>query len=198
MSGGLIPRPETEELVSLVLKETLNEPTRVLDVGAGSGVMGLSLAQELRDPGEVVLCDCSADALSLAQENADALELEATFVKSDLFSAIEGQFDLIVANLPYVPERDRDTLAPELAYDPDLALFSGEDGMDLIRKFAAEVGNFLRPGGFLAMEVGHEQGALTASLLEKDPSLDEIVVKRDLSEVPRFPFARKRVVSADL
>ena len=188
---GLIPRPETEELVGLVLKETLNEPTRVLDVGTGSGVIGLSLAQELKDPGEVVLCDYSTDALALARENAESLELEVTLLESDLFSTVEGQFDLIVANLPYVPERDRATLKPELAHDPDLALFSGADGLDLIRKFVAEVSKHLNPGGLLAMEVGHDQGALTASLLESDESLGQIEVKADLCKIPRFPFARK-------
>ena len=188
---ALIPRPETEELVSLVLKETLNEPTRVLDMGTGSGVIGLALAQELKTPAEVVLCDCSRDALSLAQENATTLELEVTLLQSDLFSSVEGQFDLIVANLPYVPERDRETLKPELAHDPDLALFSGADGMDLIRKFVAEVSQYLTTGGLLAMEVGHDQGARTASLLESDESLRQVEVKADLNKIPRFPFARK-------
>lgn len=189
---ALIPRPETEELVSLVLKQTLNEPTRVLDVGTGSGVIGLSLAHELSKTEEVILADCSPEALSLAQENAAALQKEVTVLESDLFSAVEGQFDLIVANLPYVPERDRESLEPELAHDPDLALFSGADGLDLVRRFAAEVGDYLRPGGLLAMEVGHEQGAVTASLLEKDPTLHQVEVQSDLSGVPRFPLARKR------
>lgn len=189
---GLIPRPETEELVSLVLKESLNEPTRVLDVGTGSGVIGLSLASNLTASDEVVLCDFSPEALALAQENAQALSKEVTLVESNLFSAVQGSFDLIIANLPYVPERDRETLAPELAHDPDLALFSGQDGLDLVRKFTNEVSAHLNPKGLLAMEVGHEQGEVTASLLRKDKSLIDIEVKSDLSGIPRFPFARKQ------
>jgi len=191
---GLIPRPETEELVSLVLKlkDSLNEPARILDVGTGSGVIGLSLAHELPDAAEIVLCDTSPDALALARENAQALEKKVTLTESHLFSNVQGSFDLIVANLPYVPERDRAQLAPELAHDPDLALFSGPDGMDLVRQFAAEVGAHLNPGGLLGMEVGHDQGELTASLLGQDDSLQVIEVKSDLTGAPRFPFARKK------
>ena len=178
--------------MSLVLKESLNEPTRVLDVGTGSGVIGLSLASNLTASDEVVLCDFSPEALALAQENAQALSKEVTLVESNLFSAVQGSFDLIIANLPYVPERDRETLAPELAHDPDLALFSGQDGLDLVRKFTNEVSAHLNPKGLLAMEVGHEQGEVTASLLRKDKSLIDIEVKSDLSGIPRFPFARKQ------
>ncbi|MGJ8724886.1 MAG: peptide chain release factor N(5)-glutamine methyltransferase [Roseibacillus sp.] len=190
---ALIPRPETEELVSLILqeKDRLNRPTRILDVGTGSGVIGLSLAAELEDISEVVLTDVSPEALALAQENSDTLEIKTTLIASDLFSAIEGTFDLIVANLPYVPERDRESLAPELAHDPDLALFSGPDGMDLVKKFVSEVGSYLNPGGLVAMEVGHNQGEPTAQLLKQQP-FDAVQVKADLSEIPRFPFATKR------
>jgi len=111
-SRGLIPRPETEELVSLILqeKDTLPQPSRILDVGTGSGVIGLSLALELPSVSETVLADYSPEALSLARENAEALEVEATFVESDLFSNIEGTFDLVVANLPYIPEHEREAL----------------------------------------------------------------------------------------
>lgn len=189
---ALIPRPETEELVSLVLKEkeSLTQPTRILDVGTGSGVIGISLACELPSVGEVVLSDLSPEALSLAKENAESLEQEVSLVESDLFSSISGQFELILANLPYVPENDREGLEPELKHDPDLALFSGPDGMDLIKKFTTEVGDYLKPGGLLAMEVGHDQGQITADLLSQHAFTD-IEVKKDLNEIPRFPFARK-------
>ena len=186
---ALIPRPETEELTSLVLKESLNQPLSILDVGTGSGVLGISLALELPQVEEVVLADVSREALSLARENADLLEAKVTLLESDLFSQVTGSFDLIVANLPYVPERDRETLAPELKHDPDLALFSGDDGMDLVRQFTNEVSRFLKPNGLLAMEVGHEQGEASAELLRAQ-GLHEVSVKKDLSEVPRFPFAR--------
>lgn len=190
---ALIPRPETEELVSLILqeKETLPQPARILDVGTGSGVIGLSLALELPSVGETMLADVSPEALALARENAAALEVTARFVESDLFSALEGPFDLIVANLPYVPERDRTTLAPELAHDPDLALFSGEDGLDLLRKFIPAAAEALASGGLLALEIGYEQAEIVTQLLEES-SFTEIDIRADLSGVSRFPFARKR------
>lgn len=189
---ALIPRPETEELVSLVLKEkdTLFQPTRVLDVGTGSGVIGISLTLELPSVEEVVLSDISSEALTLAKENANLLEQNVTLLESDLFSAITGQFDLIVTNLPYVPETDREGLEPELQHDPALALFSGQDGMDLIKKFTREVAQFIKPGGLLAMEVGHDQGQPTADLLPQQ-DFTNIEVKNDLNGIPRFPFARR-------
>ncbi len=186
---GLIPRPETEELVSLVLKETIPPSPRILDLGTGSGVIGLSLAAELPQHEEVVLSDVSPEALALAEENAARLEQSVTLTESHLFDAIEGKFDLIVTNLPYVPETSRESLAPELQHDPDLALFSGPDGLDLVRKFAGEVASYLKPNGLLAMEVGFDQGAATVELLEKG-GLQSVTVKADLSQVLRFPFAR--------
>jgi release factor glutamine methyltransferase len=190
---GLIPRPETEELVSLILKEkeTLPDPLRILDVGTGSGVIGLSLAAELPSASETVLSDSSPDALELARENANRLEVEATFVASHLFDDIPGNFSLIVANLPYVPEKDRAQLAPELAHDPAAALFSGADGLDLIREFIPVATTRLTPGGLLAMEIGHDQGKTVAELLTV-AGLTEVDIKADLSGVSRFPFARKR------
>lgn len=191
---ALIPRPETEELVSLVLRENLAQPARVLDLGTGSGVIGLSLAKEMPPSTEVLLSDLSPEALALSRENAQALEVEVTLVESDLFSSLEGTFDLIVANLPYVPERDRASLAPELRHDPEAALFSGEDGMDLVKKFTALVATFLRPGGLVAMEVGHDQGEATAVLLEAN-GLERVEVKADLAGVARFPFGWKPIAA---
>ncbi len=191
---GLIPRPETEELAEWLLKHAapaLPAQPRILDMGCGSGVLGLSLAAEI-PAAEVILADLSPKALALSRENAASLEIaNVTFTESDLFSALgEGTFDLIVANLPYVPERDRGTLAPELAHDPALALFGGPDGMDVIRRFVPEAAARLRAGGWLALEIGIDQAAESESLLHSAGLADVRTIK-DLSGIARFPVARR-------
>ena len=188
---ALIPRPETEELAEWLLKNAkLPENPRILDMGCGSGVLGLTLAAEL--PGSrVVLADLSPDALALARENAALLEIQnATFVESDLFAALAGQaFDLVVANLPYVPENDRPTLSREVAHDPDLALFGGPDGLDVIRRFVPAAKDHLAPGAWLALEIGIDQSAEVESLL-RAASLTDVLTLKDLSGIPRFPVGR--------
>ena len=190
---ALIPRPETEELAEWLIKNLkLPENPRILDMGCGSGVLGLTLAADL--PGsQVTLADLSPNALDLARENAALLEIpNATFVQSDLFSALAGQrFDLIVANLPYVPESDRATLTKEVSHDPDLALFGGPDGLDLIRRFVPATKGHLAPGGWLALEIGIHQSDEVESLL-RATSLSSIMTLKDLSGIPRFPVGRNR------
>ena len=186
---ALIPRPETEELAEWILSWNLPPNLRVLDMGCGSGVLGLTLAAE-RPAWDVTLADVSPDALALARENADLLEIgNARFVQSDLFSAIDGTFDGIVANLPYVPDSERATLARELTHEPPLALFSGADGLALIRRFIPEAFHFLKPGAWLVLEIGHDQASQVAGILHAS-SFTAIEMKTDLSGVPRFPFAR--------
>ncbi|MES2995206.1 MAG: peptide chain release factor N(5)-glutamine methyltransferase [Verrucomicrobiota bacterium] len=186
---GLIPRPETEELVEKFLKIPLPENARVLDMGCGSGVLGLTIAAELSGA-RVVLADVSGDALALAGENAELLGVtNVEFVSSDLFSAITRDFHGIVANLPYVPEIDRNTLAREVMHDPALALFGGNDGLDVIRRFVSAAREFLADGGVVAMEVGHDQGQATADLLAA-AGFAAVRVENDMSGVARFPIAR--------
>jgi release factor glutamine methyltransferase len=187
---ALIPRPETEELVEWILEWPLPTPQTVLDMGCGSGVLGLSLAAAHPD-WQVTLADISPDALALAQENAARLEIpNATFFQSDLFSAIDGPFDGIVANLPYVPEADRSTLTREVMHDPALALFSGADGLDLLRDFIPEAFSHLKPGGWLVLEIGHNQASQIREILQTSAFTD-IDVKSDLSGIARFPFAKR-------
>jgi release factor glutamine methyltransferase len=187
---ALIPRPETEELSEWLLSWKLPQNQRVLDMGCGSGVLGLTLAAE-RPEWDVVLADVSPDALALARENAARLELSnASLLESDLFSAIDGPFDGIVANLPYVPEFERATMSREVLHDPALALFSGADGLDLIRRFVPEAFQHLKPGGWLAMEIGHDQASQVAGFLQACGFAD-IEVKTDLSGIARFPFGRR-------
>lgn len=185
---ALIPRPETEELTEWILSWPLPETQRVLDMGCGSGVIGLSLAKS-RPAWELVLADVSGDALSLARENAASLAVEnAELLHSDLFSALTGNFDGIVANLPYVADGERATMAREVLHDPALALFSGADGLDLIRRFIPEAFQRLKPGGWIALEIGHDQASQVVEILQSS-GFAEIDVKTDMSGVARFPVA---------
>lgn len=187
---ALIPRPETEELAEWILSWPLSENQRLLDMGCGSGVLGLTLAAE-RPNWYVTLADVSPDALALSRENAARLEISnISFLESDLFSAADGPFDGIVANLPYVPESERATMSREVLHDPALALFSGADGLDLIRRFVPEAFQHLKPGGWLAMEIGHDQASQVAGFLQACGFAD-IEVKTDLSGIARFPFGRR-------
>ncbi len=191
---ALIPRPETEELAEWLARNVkLPDRAAILDMGTGSGCLGLSLAADF--PGATVtLADISADALALARENAEAIGGPASggldFIESDLFTAIpaDRRFDLIVANLPYVPEGEK--LAPEVRHDPALALFGGKDGLDVIRRFIPEAAKRLKPGGCLALEIGHDQSAEVGRLLGA-AGLTDVLTLNDLSGIPRFPIARK-------
>jgi len=188
---ALVPRPETEELVELVCGMKFPRPARILDLGCGSGVRGLSIAKELgTDCEQLVLADLSPEALSLAKENAERLEVTAECLESDLFSALSGSFDLIVANLPYIGENEREDLAPEVLHDPEIALFSGADGLDLLRLFCAACPGYLNPDGVVALEVGHQQGESVNKLLI-EAGLTGAELHEDLCGIPRFPMARK-------
>ena len=189
---ALIPRPETEELAEWILSMSMGDDLKVLDMGCGSGVLGLTLAAE-RPTWHVTLADVSDDALALAKENAATLGIgNARFLRSDLFSAIEGKFDGIVANLPYVPESERASLSREVMHDPALALFGGADGLDVIRRFIPEAFLRLKPGGWMVLEIGHDQASQVEEILRSSGFAD-IEVKTDLSGVARFPFARRPI-----
>ena len=187
---ALIPRPETEELAEWLLSMSHPEKLALLDMGCGSGVLGLTLAAE-RPDWHVTLADVAPAALAQAQENATAFSLtNLRWCESDLFAAIEGSFDGIVANLPYVPESERANLSREVLHDPALALFSGPDGLDLIRRFIPEAFTRLLPGGWLALEIGHDQASQVAEILRRS-GFSHLEIKTDLSGMPRFPFARR-------
>lgn len=186
---ALIPRPETEELAEMILKLLPEGPLEILEMGCGSGVLGLTLAAE-RPDSHVTLADISEEALSLTKENTENIGIQnITLVHSDLFSSISGRFDLIAANLPYVPDSEAAAMARELRHDPALALFSGADGLDLLRRFVPESFGFLKSSGLLALEIGHDQASHVRSALESC-GFAETEIRRDLSGIARFPFAR--------
>lgn len=187
---ALIPRPETEQLVEYLCDLTWQENPRLLDVGTGSGVIALSLAARFPNA-ELHAVDLSAEALTLARENADRLGIPERihFVQGHLLEAIEGSFDLIVANLPYVAAGEAAQLAPEVRHDPPIALYAGAAGDELIRELISAAPLHLRPGGLLALEIGHDQSdALAAFLAEKN--YHDIAAKKDYAGTPRFLFAR--------
>jgi release factor glutamine methyltransferase len=187
---AMVPRPETEELVEFVKSEIRNPKSEILDVGTGSGVIALSLAAQFPEA-EVRAVDVSDDALALAGENAARLGLSerVRFAKGNLLDAIESDFDLIVANLPYVSTQDRQSLSREVLHDPEVALFAGERGDELVRRLIEQAGTRLRPGGLLALEIGIGQSAALLSFLA-EKNYHDIESKNDYSSTPRFLFAR--------
>lgn len=187
---ALVPRPETEQLVELVETRIENRELRIVDVGTGSGVIALSFAAKMPEA-QVLGVDVSVDALALAQENAARLNLSGRvqFLKGRLLENAEGAFDLIVANLPYISIQDRHTLSPEVLHDPEVALFAGAQGDELVRELIDQAPFRLRPGGLLALEIGLGQSeALLSALAEKN--YRDISSKNDYNGVTRFLFAR--------
>jgi len=189
---ALVPRPETEQLVELLISHLKSEiaSSRIIDVGTGSGVIALTLAAEF-PTAEIVGADISDDALMLARENAERLKLadRVLFLRSNLLESIQPDFDLIVANLPYVSADDRENLSREVLHDPEVALFAGSRGDELMRQLINDAPSWLRPGGMLAMEIGLGQSeALVAALAEKN--YRDILTEKDYSGVIRFLFAR--------
>jgi release factor glutamine methyltransferase len=187
---AMVPRPETEELVEFLKSEIRDPRSEILDVGTGSGVIALSLAAKF-PKAVIVAVDVSEDALSLARENATRLNLgdKVQFVRSDLLEDVDGTFNLIVANLPYVSTQDRCNLSREVLRDPEIALFAGVNGDELVRELIGQAPAQLRPGGLLALEIGigHSKGLLSA-LAEK--KYRDICSKNDYSGAIRFLFAR--------
>ena len=182
---ALVPRPETEQLCELILKDPA--PKRLLDVGTGSGVIALTLAAALPDA-QVEAVDISEDALTLARENAQRLALaeRVTFSRSDLLASVAGTFDLIVANLPYIDRAVIPTLSREVQRDPLSALDGGTGGLELLQRLIAEVPRHLR--GRLALEIGHDQSDALASLLAQH-NFQDIRAQTDYQDRHRFLFA---------
>ena len=182
---ALIPRPETEQLCEIILKEPA--PKRLLDVGTGSGVIALTLAAALPDA-QVEAVDISEDALALARENAQRLALtdRVAFSRSDLLANVEGTFDLIVANLPYIDRAVIPTLSREVQRDPLSALDGGTGGLELLQRLIAEAPRHLR--GRLALEIGHDQSDALAALLAQH-NFQDIRAQTDYQGRNRFLFA---------
>jgi len=162
----LIPRPETEVLIDLALARLrgLTAP-RILDLGAGSGIVAIALALECR-AASVVAVDLSPAAISVARDNAGRLAAAVDFRQGDWFAPVAGErFDLIAANPPYVAAGDPHLTRDGLPFEPQLALTAGADGLACIRRIVAGAPDHLKPGGWLLFEHGHDQGAASRNLM---------------------------------
>jgi len=164
----LIPRPETEELVELILAENPNGNLKVLDIGTGSGAIALSLAKNRAD-WSVTAADISQDALDLATENAKSLDLEITFIRTDCFSEISSKYDIIVSNPPYISREDQEEVGLNVLHsEPHLALFADEDGLAIYRRIGEDSKDYLNDGGKIYLEIGYKQGQSVPNLFRKN------------------------------
>jgi release factor glutamine methyltransferase len=189
----LIPRPETEHLVSAALEKAgeLNlDQIRIMDVGTGSGCVALALASELPEA-EIEAVDVSAAALEVAKDNARRLGFAArvNFFESDLLASARGAFDLVVSNPPYVGRCESDKVQREVReHEPEVAVFGGEQGLDIYRRLVPQAWEKLKPGGWLLMEIGFSIEKQVRELLS---GWGEVSSVPDLQGIPRVVEARK-------
>ena len=160
----LIPRPETEELVELILSENPEKNLKVIDIGTGSGAIALALAKN-RPDWSVTAADISQDALELATENAKRQDLDLTFIRTDCFSEISSKYDIIVSNPPYISRADEVEVGLNVLHsEPHLALFADEDGLAIYRRIAEDSKDYLNDGGKIYLEIGYKQGQSVPAL----------------------------------
>lgn len=209
----LIPRPETETLVEKALDEVKrinnsklhdknNEQVKILDMCTGSGCIGISILKEAIKMGiniSLTLSDISKDALNVSKINykniiADRGKNEPLFIEGDLFQNIpkHKKFDIIVSNPPYIKDSDEDSLEIEVKREPRIALFGGNDGLDIIKRLINESVNHLNNNGVLAFEFGLGEEGDIDILLRK--SFEKVSIVNDLTERPRFAFGWRSVV----
>ncbi len=187
----LIPRQDTETLAELVLQEQKDRKKRVLDLCTGSGCIAVSLAV-LGGYEDVTAADLSAEALKVARDNAERLlgrDGTIRFLQGDLFDCVEGRFDIITANPPYIATEVIRGLAPEVRdYEPRMALDGDEDGLSFYRRIAAQARGRLNPGGCVYLEIGHDQGRAVRGLLEA-AGFENIRIVKDTPGLDRVVYA---------
>ena len=163
----LIPRPETEELVELILAENPKENLKILDIGTGSGAIALALAKN-RSYWLVTAADISQEALDLASENAKNQNINIVLKKSDCFAEISEKYDIIVSNPPYISREDESEVGLNVLHsEPHLALFADEDGLAIYRRIAEDAKDYLTDGGKIYLEIGYKQGQSVPALFKK-------------------------------
>lgn len=163
---ALIPRYETEILVDLIINDNSNNK-KILDIGTGSGAISLALSKNLKDS-KIIGVDISKNAIDLANENKIKLNINnVEFKESDIFSNIEEKFDIIVSNPPYINKEDFEKLDNKLYYEPQNALYGGEDGLYFYKKIIKNAKNFLNKNGKIYLEIGYDQKDSISNLLEE-------------------------------
>lgn len=192
-SRALIPRPETELLAELVLTEFSRgnqSAIRLVDVGTGSGILAITLALE-QPAFRVTAVDVSEEALGLARENAERLRIadRIAFLRSDLLGQVAGPFDWIVANLPYIPTGDIETLQREVKFDPVLALDGGKDGLTIVKRLIESIPGKLASNGTVALELGLGQAQPVRGYLAEQ-NYHDISIKKDHQGIERLLIAR--------
>jgi release factor glutamine methyltransferase len=200
----LIPRPETEVLVEEVIfrvgsrigiSSPEDRPTIIADIGTGSGAIAVSIAWFLKTA-EIIATDISADALIMARKNSKKHQVDnrIKFLQGDLLSplsreGLERQLTAIVSNPPYLSRRAMAAVSPEVALEPKSALLGGEEGLDFSFAILEQSGPYLAPGGFVALEVGHDQAEIIADFAKKDLGYGKVEVIRDLAGIQRVVIA---------
>jgi len=186
----LIPRPETEELVELILAENSEENLKVLDIGTGSGAIALALAKN-RPDWTITASDISQEALDLARKNAEIQNLNIFLKKSDCFSEISSKYDIIVSNPPYISRSDESEVGLNVLHsEPHLALFADEDGLAIYRRIAEEAKDYLNDGGKIYLEIGYKQGQSVPALFRENLPEKQVRTLKD-------QFGQDRMVVVD-
>lgn len=189
----LIPQPDTEILVEEVLSIANKEnKNKILDICTGSGCIGISLAYYLQNS-KITMSDISKNAIEIASKNAKDNQVldKVEFITSDLFEKIEGKFDIIVSNPPYIETKIILELSKEVQKEPILALDGGEDGLVFYRKIINEAPYFLNDNGYLCMEIGYNQKEKVMKLVQEAGKFSKIEEKKDLSGNDRVIICKK-------
>ncbi len=198
----LIPQPDTEilveEVINICKEQNANKKIKILDLCTGSGAIGISIANNIKNC-EMTLSDISYDALEIAQKNSvivedigDSQKSNIRTIQSDLFEKIEGKFDIIVSNPPYIETKTIQTLDKEVQMEPKLALDGGEDGLELYRRIIKEAYKYLNNNGTLALEIGYNQKDKVINLIKASNMYKDIYSKKDLSNNDRIVVCKKR------
>lgn len=195
-SATLDPRPETELMIEAALDHaSKTEPLSLLDLGTGTGCILLSLLGELPEATGLGV-DLSKESLEVASRNAEALKLQSrvSFLQSSWLEQVQGTFDLILSNPPYIEEDA--ILPPEVKYDPSSALFAGADGLDAYRLILSGVSRFMKDNGILILEIGEGQANALIDLADKE-NLTLLELRKDLAQIPRTLVFKKKILKGD-